>query len=83
MLPLRRSATKSWRRHSRADGSAGGSRLHCGSARGPDEILDRVLCIRRTVFGTMDDMASYSVNPDAVAHARRLIDARQCVLDSD
>jgi hypothetical protein len=35
------------------------------------------------VFGTMDDMASYSVNPDAVAHARRLIDARQCVLDSD
>jgi len=28
-------------------------------------------------------MASYSVNPDAVAHARRLIDARQYVLDSD
>jgi hypothetical protein len=35
------------------------------------------------VFGTMDDMASYSVNPDAVANARRLIDARQYVLDSD
>jgi hypothetical protein len=28
-------------------------------------------------------MASYSVNPDAVAHARRLIDGRQYVLDSD
>jgi hypothetical protein len=28
-------------------------------------------------------MASYSVNPDAVAQARRLIDARQYVLDSD
>ena len=28
-------------------------------------------------------MASYTVNPDAVEHARRLIDARQYVLDSD
>jgi hypothetical protein len=28
-------------------------------------------------------MASYSVNQAAVAHARRLIDARQYVLDSD
>ena len=28
-------------------------------------------------------MASYSVNLDAVAHARRLIDARQYVLNSD
>src|SRR5687768_14565980 len=28
-------------------------------------------------------MASYAVNPAAVAHARRLIDARQYVLDSD
>ncbi|TME55204.1 MAG: hypothetical protein E6I58_10875 [Chloroflexi bacterium] len=28
-------------------------------------------------------MASYSVNDRAVAHARRLIDARQYVLDSD
>ena len=28
-------------------------------------------------------MASYSVNADAVAHARRLIEARQYVLDSD
>jgi len=28
-------------------------------------------------------MASYSVNEDAVANARRLIDARQYVLDSD
>ena len=28
-------------------------------------------------------MASYAVNPNAVAHARRLIDARQYVLDSD
>jgi hypothetical protein len=28
-------------------------------------------------------MASYSVNRRAVAHARRLIDARQYVLDSD
>ena len=28
-------------------------------------------------------MASYSVNPAAVAHARELIDARQYVLDSD
>jgi hypothetical protein len=28
-------------------------------------------------------VATYAVNPDAVAHARRLIDARQYVLDSD
>ena len=28
-------------------------------------------------------MASYSVNKLAIVHARRLIDARQCVLDSD
>jgi hypothetical protein len=28
-------------------------------------------------------MATYAVNDDAVAHARRLIDARQYVLDSD
>jgi hypothetical protein len=28
-------------------------------------------------------MASYSVNPRAVSHAERLIDARQYVLDSD
>jgi hypothetical protein len=28
-------------------------------------------------------MAKYTVNPDAVAHARELIDARQYVLDSD
>ncbi len=28
-------------------------------------------------------MASYSVNPAAVAHAKKLIDARQYVLDSD
>ena len=28
-------------------------------------------------------MASYSVNPDAVAHAEQLIAARQYVLDSD
>ena len=28
-------------------------------------------------------MAAYTVNPDGVAHARRLIQARQYVLDSD
>ena len=28
-------------------------------------------------------MASYTVNPEAVKHARRLIEARQYVLDSD
>jgi hypothetical protein len=28
-------------------------------------------------------MATYAVNADAVAHARRLIDSRQYVLDSD
>jgi hypothetical protein len=28
-------------------------------------------------------MASYSVNPEAVAHARRLIESRQYVLQSD
>ena len=28
-------------------------------------------------------MASYTVNPDAVAHAERLIDARRYVLDSE
>ena len=28
-------------------------------------------------------MATYTVNPDAVAHARSLIDKRQYVLDSD
>jgi hypothetical protein len=31
----------------------------------------------------MADMASYSVNSQAVAHARRLIQGRQYVLDSD
>jgi len=31
----------------------------------------------------MSAMASYSLNEAAVAHARRLIDARQYVLDSD
>ena len=30
-----------------------------------------------------DRMASYTVNPAAVAHARKLIDARQYVLDSE
>jgi hypothetical protein len=35
------------------------------------------------VFGHDLGMASYTVNPDAVANARRLIDARQYVLDSD
>lgn len=28
-------------------------------------------------------MATYTVNKRAVAHARKLIDARRCVLDSD
>jgi len=28
-------------------------------------------------------MATYAVNPDAVAHVRRLVEARQYVLDSD
>lgn len=28
-------------------------------------------------------MVTYTVDPDAVAHARRMIDARQYVLDSD
>jgi hypothetical protein len=31
----------------------------------------------------LEDVASYSVNKRAVAHARRLIDAHQYVLDSD
>ncbi len=31
----------------------------------------------------MRGMARYAVNPDAVSHARALIDARQYVLDSD
>ncbi len=31
----------------------------------------------------MDTMASYTVNDAAVAHARKLIDGRQYVLDSD
>jgi hypothetical protein len=30
-----------------------------------------------------DRVATYTVNPDAVAHARKLIDARQYVLTSD
>jgi hypothetical protein len=34
-------------------------------------------------FGRELVMASYTVNPDAVAHARKLIDARQYVLKSD
>jgi hypothetical protein len=33
--------------------------------------------------GYTGDMASYSVNKDAVAYARRLIETRQYVLDSD
>ena len=31
----------------------------------------------------MPDMARYAVNPDAVQHAKRLIDGRRYVLDSD
>jgi hypothetical protein len=31
----------------------------------------------------MPPMASYAVNPEGVAHVRRLIDARQYVLESD
>jgi hypothetical protein len=34
-------------------------------------------------FGKEMTMASYTVNPDAVAHARELVDARQYVLKSD
>ena len=33
--------------------------------------------------GQNDPMATYTVNPDAVVHARKLIDARQYVLASD
>ena len=33
--------------------------------------------------GHNDVVASYAVNPQAVAYARQLIDARQYVLDSD
>ena len=33
--------------------------------------------------GTLSHMASYSVNPAGVAHARELIEKRQYVLDSD
>ena len=36
-----------------------------------------------TLSGHNPRMASYAVNPDAVAHAERLIAARQYVLDSD
>ena len=32
---------------------------------------------------TIGGVASYSVNPDAVVHARRLIEGRQYVLESD
>jgi hypothetical protein len=38
---------------------------------------------RMLSFGKEMAMASYMVNPDAVAHARKLIDARQYVLKSD
>jgi hypothetical protein len=38
---------------------------------------------RYTDLRTLRGIASYTVNPDAVAHAERLIDARQYVLDSD
>lgn len=34
-------------------------------------------------MGTQRSMARYEVNADAVDHARRLIDSRQYVLDSD
>ena len=38
---------------------------------------------RYTDLRTLGGIASYTVNPAAVAHAERLIDARQYVLDSD
>jgi hypothetical protein len=38
---------------------------------------------RYTDLRTLAGIASYTVNPAAVAHAERLIDARQYVLDSD
>jgi hypothetical protein len=38
---------------------------------------------RPSTFDQNEGMASYSVNPAAVARARKLIEARQYVLDSD
>src|SRR5512145_362897 len=39
--------------------------------------------VSRSLDGQARGMASYTLNRRAVAHARRLIDARQYVLDSD
>ena len=45
--------------------------------------LSRAQCLVTTTAGKNTVMASYSVNPDAVAQAEHLIDSRQYVLDSD
>ena len=45
--------------------------------------LSRAQCLVTTAAGKNAVMASYSVNPDAVAQAEHLIDSRQYVLDSD
>src|SRR3954470_19680170 len=51
---------------------------------GPDRSAgQRVLCVRPLNGGTARRMATYALNEAAVEHARRLIDARQYVLDSD
>jgi hypothetical protein len=43
----------------------------------------RLVVADHTEGGECCAVATYSLNPDAVARARRLIDARQYVLDSD
>ena len=42
-----------------------------------------MLCAAAPIMRVRERMASYTVNRRAIAHARRLIDARQYVLDSD
>jgi hypothetical protein len=60
--------------------------VHCwaGSRRAPQVLLGAdPVSLGQPPFGENAVMASYSVNPDAVAQAERLIDSRQYVLQSD
>ena len=68
----------------------------CGRFRAPGNYPDRPFSLRVVLIGRRGragmttaprgkdpSMADYAVNKAAVAHARKLIDARQYVLDSD
>ena len=53
------------------------------AGRAPGGCVLRPMTPSAACYSTMPGVASYAVNPDAVAQAERLIEARQYVLDSE